>query len=130
MNKVILLGRLTVDPELKTVGNDAQVCKFGLAVNRRFKKENQEADFFNVITWNKQAEHCNKYLTKGALIALVGRIEIDKWQDSDGNNRYTTNIVAEEVHFTGKPVTSDNTGKQESKNDNKKSKSDDDGFPF
>lgn len=102
MNKVMLLGRLTKDPELQKVAGDISLCKFGLAVNKRFKKEGQtDADFFNVLVWNKQADISQKYLNKGSLVCLVGRIEIDKWQDKEGNNRYTTNIIADEVHFAG-----------------------------
>jgi len=102
MNKVILIGRLTKDPELQTVGEDLSLCKFGLAVNRRFKKDgDQEADFFNISVWRQQAINCEKYLNKGSQVAVSGRIEIQNYEDKDGNKRNYTNIVADEVMFLG-----------------------------
>ena len=116
MNKVLLIGRLTRDVELQEIGNDNKIGKFGLAVNRRFKKEGQEVDFFDVIAWNKTAELCSKYLTNGSQVGISGRIEIDKWQDKEGNNRYKTNIIGEEIEFLGSKSDQDTpTTKKESK---------------
>lgn len=120
MNKVLLIGRLTKAPEMQEFGTN-KIAKFGLAVNRRFKKEDQEADFFNIVTWNKQADLCLNYLDKGSQVAISGRVEIDKWQDKEGNNRYTTNIVSEEIEFLSKANT-DNTRETKDKVNPKKDK--------
>lgn len=113
MNKVILIGRLTRDPELKDVGT-TQICSFGLAVNRRFKRENSDnVDFFDIDVWAKQGENCAKYLNKGSQVAISGRVEMQTWNDNDGNKKYKTKIVADEVNF----LSSNNN---EDKNENTK----------
>jgi len=100
MNKVTLLGRLTKDVELKTTANGISICSFGLAVNRKFKKDGEpDADFFNIKTFAKTAEFCSKYFAKGSQIALSGRIENRSWQDAQGVKRYATDIIADEVFF-------------------------------
>lgn len=101
MNKVILEGRPTKDPELKfTPGNGTAVCTLTLAVNRRFKREGQpEADFIPIIIWNKQAESVANYVTKGKLISVVGRMETRSYDTKDGSKRYVTEVIAEEVNF-------------------------------
>jgi len=102
MNKVVLIGRLTRDPILNfTPGTGTAVTKFTLAVNRRFKKEGQpEADFIPVVVWSKQAESTANYTKKGSQVSVSGRIEIRSY-DKDGERRYVTEIVADEVHFLG-----------------------------
>ena len=98
MNKVILIGRLTKDPEMRyTTNSNTAVCNFTLAVNRRFKQD--EADFIPVVAWSKTAEFCEKYFSKGRQVAVVGRIETSSWEDSNGNRRYKTEVVADEVYF-------------------------------
>ena len=101
MNKVVLLGRLTRDPEVRyTQNNNTMVCSFSLAVNRRFKQEGQpDADFINIVAWNKTAEFVAKYFTKGQQVAVVGRIQTRSYDDKDGRKVYVTEVVAEEVHF-------------------------------
>lgn len=101
MNKVILEGRPTKDPELKfTPGNGTAVCTLTLAVNRRFKREGQpEVDFIPIIIWNKQAESVANYVTKGKLISVVGRMETRSYDAKDGSKRYVTEVIAEEVNF-------------------------------
>jgi single-strand DNA-binding protein len=100
MNKVELLGRLTKDPEIRYTQNNIPVASFTLAVNRRFAKEGeQQADFINIVAWNKTAEFCGKYFKKGSQIALVGRIQTRNWEDDNGQKRYATEVVAEEVYF-------------------------------
>ncbi len=102
MNKVILLGRLGKDPVLKyTNVNNTAVCDFTLAVNRRFNKQGAEkqTDFFNIIFWDKTAEICSKYLTKGRQIVVVGRIENRHYDDTEGRRHYITEIIGEEMHF-------------------------------
>jgi single-strand DNA-binding protein len=102
MNKVILMGRLTKDPELRyTSSNNTPVCSFTLAVNRQFVRQGEErqADFISIIAWGKTAEFCSKYFTKGKQVAVVGRIQTRTWDDTDGKKHYATEVVAEEVHF-------------------------------
>lgn len=101
MNKVILMGRLTNEPELRQTPNGTMVVKFGLAVRRRVA--NDQTDFLNCSAWRKTAEFVSKYFHKGNMIALSGRIETGSYQ-KDGQTVYTTGIVAEEVYFTGEKV--------------------------
>ena len=101
MNKILLMGRLTKDPEVRyTTTNNTLVCGFSLAVNRRFTKEGeQQADFFNIVAWNKLGEFCSKYFVKGQQVAIVGRLQTRTYDDKDGKKVYVTEIVAEEAHF-------------------------------
>lgn len=101
MNKVILMGRLTKDPEVRyTQTNNTCVCSFNLAVNRRFKSEGQpEVDFIPIVAWNKTAEFCSKYFTKGQQVAVTGRIQTRNYDDKDAKKVYVTEVVAEEVYF-------------------------------
>lgn len=102
MNKVILLGRLTKDPEVRyTQTNNIIVASFSLAVNRRFVKEGEErqADFINIVAWNKTAEFCSKYFKKGQQVAVVGRIQTRNYDDDKGQKHYVTEVVAEEAYF-------------------------------
>ena len=98
MNKVILKGRLTANPELKTTTTDITVCDFSVAVNRRFNKE--QTDFINCQAWRQTAEFINKYFTKGQEILVIGELHIEKW-DKYGETRYATRIVVDEVEFCG-----------------------------
>ena len=101
MNKVILMGRLVADPELRTTPSGLSVTTIRIAVNRRFAKQGDPvtADFFDVVCWRQTAEFVAKYFTKGRQIAVVGSLQTRKWQDKDGNNRYVTEVVADEVYF-------------------------------
>ncbi len=101
MNKVILLGRLTRDPEMKNTTTGKAVTRFSLAVDRRFKnKEGQkDADFFNIVVWGKQAEFAAQYLTKGSQISLSGRLETRSYEAQDGQRRYVTEVIADEINF-------------------------------
>ena len=101
MNKVILMGRLTKDPDLRyTSGNNTAVASFTIAVNRRGAKEGQpQADFINVVAWSKTAEFCGKYFTKGQQVAVVGRIQTRTWDDNEGKRHYVTEVVADETYF-------------------------------
>lgn len=98
MNKVILKGRLTANPELKTTSTDIYVTDFSVAVNRRFNKE--QTDFINCQAWRQTAEFITKYFTKGQEILVVGELHIDKW-DKDGETRYSTRVSVDEVEFCG-----------------------------
>lgn len=104
MNKVILIGRLTKDVELRyTQTNNIAVASFSLAVNRKFVKpgEERQADFFNIIAWNKLAENISKYLFKGNQVAISGRLETRSWDDQNGQKHYVTEVIAEEIDFIG-----------------------------
>lgn len=104
MNKVILIGRLTKDVELRyTQTNNTAVASFSLAVNRKFVKpgEERQADFFNIISWNKLAENISKYLFKGNQVAISGRLETRSWDDPNGQKHYVTEVIAEEIDFIG-----------------------------
>ena len=102
MNKVILMGRLTRDPEVRyTQTNNTLVASFSLAVNRRFARQGEErqADFFNIVAWNKQGEFCSKYFKKGQQVGVIGRLQTINWDDDKGVKHYITEVVAEEVYF-------------------------------
>ncbi len=101
MNKVFLIGNLTKDPELSTTTNGVSLCKFTLAVQRRFANSNgeREADFLPIIVWRAQADNCYKYLKKGSKVSVCGSIQTRVYETPEGNRRYMTEVVAEEVEF-------------------------------
>ena len=99
-NKIILVGRLTSAPELKQTQSGVPVCSFSVAVNRRAKAgEERVADFFNVTAWRATAELVSKYFTKGSSILVVGTLQNRSWTDQNGQKRFATDIVADEVSF-------------------------------
>ena len=98
INKVILMGRLTKDPELRHTGNQTPVCSFSIAINNGYG-ENQHTDFVNCTAWNKTAEFVSKYFTKGKMIIVIGRISTRSWEGQDGKHNYATEVVASEVSF-------------------------------
>ncbi len=100
-NKVMLGGRLTADPENRQTETGVSVTRFTVAVNRRFSKDSsqQQADFFNVTAWRATADFVSKFFKKGSSIFIVGTIQNRSWTDNDGNKRYSTDIVADEVNF-------------------------------
>ena len=100
LNVVVLSGRLTQDPELKTTPNGISVCSFSIAVERRFKSgEERQSDFINIVTWRSSAEFVSKYFKKGQMIAIRGSIQTRRYQDKDGNNRTAFEGVADDVQF-------------------------------
>lgn len=101
MNKAILIGNLTKDPELTTTNNGVSVCRFTLAVSRRFANAEgeRETDFINIVVWRNLADNCHKFLKKGSKAAVVGNIQSRSYDANDGTKRYITEIVAEEVEF-------------------------------
>ena len=102
INKVVLMGRLVKDPELKYTPSNVAVVSFTVAVERRFQKQDEkQADFINVVAWRNTAEFVSKWFRKGQMIALCGSIQTRTWDDNDGNRRYVTEVVAEEVSFAG-----------------------------
>jgi single-strand DNA-binding protein len=101
MNKVILVGNLTRDPELITTTNGVSLCRFSLAVQRRFAGQDgeREADFINIVVWRGQADNCYKYLKKGSKCGVVGSLQTRSYDAQDGTKRYSTDVVADEVEF-------------------------------
>ena len=102
MNKVILMGRLTRDPEVRyTQNTNTLVASFSLAVNRRFVRQGEErqADFFNIVAWSKLGEFCSKYFKKGQQVGVIGRLQTRTWDDQNGTKHYITEVVAEEAYF-------------------------------
>ena len=105
INRVILVGRLSNDVELKFIPSGKAVAKFGLAVGGRPKADGTETvSFFNVVVWDKPAETCAKYLAKGKQIALDGHLEQRNWTAQDGTKRSTVEVIAERVEFLGSPT--------------------------
>lgn len=102
MNKVILVGRFTRDPDLRTTTTGKSVATFSLAVDRRYKQEGQPtADFFNIVAWGRQAEVICRYLGKGRQIALSGHLQSRSYDGKDGVKRYVTEVVLEDFDFIG-----------------------------
>lgn len=101
MNKALLIGRLTKDPELRATSTGRNVCQFLIAVNRNFTNANgeREADFINCVVWDKQAENLVKYQKKGNQIAVDGRIQTRNYEDKDGKRVYVTEILANNISF-------------------------------
>lgn len=101
MNKVVLVGRLARDPELRAVASGVNVCNFTVAVDRRFKNAQGErqADFVPVVAWRQQAELVGKYFQKGSRIGVAGSIQTRKYEAKDGTTRYVTEVLADEIEF-------------------------------
>ena len=119
MNKIVLMGRLTRDPEVKyTQTNNVQVTNFTLAVNRRFAKQGEErqADFINIVAWNKTAEFVSKYFKKGQQVGIIGRLQTRNWEDEQGQKHYATEVVAEETYFADTKKENNVSAEQELKN--------------
>lgn len=104
LNRVVLIGRLTKDPELRYTPNGVAVASFTLAVDRSRPNQQgeREADFIPVVVWQKQAENCANYLGKGRLVAVDGRIQVRTYDAKDGQRRWVTEIIAENVRFLDK----------------------------
>jgi len=103
MNKTFLVGHLTKDPELRYLSNNTAVATFTVAVNRTYANQNgeREADFINVVVWRKQAENVKKYLSKGSLVGIDGRIQTRNYENQEGKRVYVTEVVADNVQFLG-----------------------------
>lgn len=102
-NKVILIGNMTADPELRQTNNGLSVCSFSIAVNRRNTKSDNEqsVDFINVVAWRQSAEFIARYFKKGKPILVCGQLQSRTWTDNQGNKRTATEVVADEVAFVG-----------------------------
>ncbi|MGI6566094.1 MAG: single-stranded DNA-binding protein [Firmicutes bacterium] len=112
LNRVILIGRLTADPELRYTQNGTAVTNFRLAVDRPYTSQSgqREADFIPVVVWDKQAETCANYLNKGRLVAVDGRLQVRSYDAQDGSRRWVTEVVAQDVRFLDRGRQSDQEG--------------------
>ncbi|MGE4282848.1 MAG: single-stranded DNA-binding protein [Clostridia bacterium] len=113
LNKVILMGRLVKDPELRYTASNVAVCSFTVAVDKNFVKqgEQKQADFVQVVTWRNTAEFVSKYFTKGRMIVVVGSLQTRTWDDQEGKRRYVTEVVADETYFADSKRDSDDSNK-------------------
>ncbi len=109
INKAILMGRLTRDPELRHTNSGTPVCSFSIAINNGYG-ENQTTDFINCVAWNKQAEFIERNFSKGKMIIVVGRIQTRTWDGADGKKNYATEVVVNEVSFGESKRSSDEGG--------------------
>ena len=110
LNKVVLMGHMTADPELKQTTSGISVCSFSIGVNRRYSKQDQgqqSVDFINIVAWRQQAEFVSRYFKKGSSIVICGSIQTRNWTDNNGQKRYVTEVVADEVSF-GAPAAQNN----------------------
>jgi single-strand DNA-binding protein len=115
MNKTFLVGRLTKDPELKYLSNNIAVANFTIAINRTFTNQTgeREADFINIVVWRKQAENVKKYLSKGSLVGIDGRIQTRNYENPEGKKVYITEVVADNVQFLESKNQRDNVSPQD-----------------
>jgi single-strand DNA-binding protein len=104
LNRVILIGRLTRDPELKYTPNGTAVANFSIAVNRKFNKE--ETDFIDIVAWRQSAEFCANYGSKGRLMAIEGRLQVRNYENKEGQKRKAVEVIADDVRFLDKGSTS------------------------
>ena len=131
MNKCILIGNLTKDPEITTTFNGVSVCRFTLAVTRRFANSEGErdTDFISIVAWRALADNCHKFIKKGSKVAVVGNIQSRSYDATDGTKRYVTEIVAEEVEFLN-TRNADGTATERKDEVTKLEPIDDDSLPF
>ena len=110
MNKVILIGRLARDPEMRTTSSGISMTRFTIAVSRPFNTPdgNGQTDFISCVTWRRQAENVDKYCSKGSQVAVEGRIQVGSYDAQDGTKRYTTDVVCDNVTFLGSKATNSN----------------------
>jgi len=114
LNKVILIGRVTNDPESKTIPSGQMVCSFGLATNRVWnnkdtRQKEEKTEFHTIVLWRRLAEIASQYLTKGSLVLIEGRIQTRSWQDQAGNKRYRTEIIGENIQLGPKSFSQSNS---------------------
>lgn len=99
LNRALLVGRLTRDPELRRTGSGKAVTSFNLAVERNFKSDDQEADFINCVCWGKVAENTERYCSKGSMVSVDGRIQTRNYENNQGQKVYVTEVIADSVQF-------------------------------
>ena len=112
LNKIILMGRLTRDPELRRTGTGTAVTSFSLAVDRDFKSQSgeKETDFIDIVAWRSTAEFVSKYFTKGRMAVVEGRLQIRDWTDKEGGKRRSAEVIADQVYFGDSKRDSDGGG--------------------
>ena len=100
LNRIILMGRLTRDPELRKTQSGTSVCSFALAVDRDYKREGEkETDFIDIVAWRGTAEFASRYFTKGRMVVVCGRLQIRDWTDKEGNKRRSAEVIADSIYF-------------------------------
>lgn len=110
LNKVILIGHMTANPELRQTPNGINVCSFSIGITRKYTKgEQSQSDFINIVTWRQQAEFVSKYFRKGSAICICGSLQTRTWTDNNGNKRYATEVVADEASFVERKSESSRT---------------------
>lgn len=118
LNKIFVLGRLTADPQLRTIPSGQSVASFSIATNRvwvdKAGMKKEEVEYHNIVVWGKQAEVANQFLTKGSLVLIEGRIQTRAWQDKQGQNRKTTEIISERMQLGPRPQRSGNFNNSDS----------------
>lgn len=132
LNHIDIMGRLTRDPELRRTASGTAVTNFAVAVDRDFPNKEtgeKETDFIECVAWRAAGEFVSKYFTKGSMIAVSGRLQIRKWQDKDGNNRYSAEVVADNCYF-GESKRKDNDGPASSNEPYAMLDADDNALPF
>jgi single-strand DNA-binding protein len=116
LNKVILIGNLTRDPELRYTPSGTAIAKFGLAVNEKFKQGDEwkeRVNFIDIVVWGKQGENCSEYLAKGRSVCVDGRLQYSSWETEEGQKRSKLEVVADRVVFLGSKGGQDDSGKGE-----------------
>ncbi len=107
-NRVVLVGNLTRDPELRQIPSGTAVADLGMATNEKYKNRDgqtvESTCFVDIVTWGKQAQVCGQYLAKGSSILVEGRLQFDQWKASDGQNRHKLRVRADRIQFLGKPA--------------------------
>ena len=118
LNKIIIMGRLTIDPELRRTGSGTAVTSFSLACDRDFKSQSgeKETDFIEVVAWKNTAEFISKYFSKGRMAVVEGRLQIRDWTDKDGKKRTTAEVVADNVYFADSKRSESNDNQKENFN--------------
>ena len=118
LNKIIIMGRLTIDPELRRTGSGTAVTSFSMACDRDFKSQSgdKETDFIEVVAWKNTAEFVSKYFSKGRMAVVEGRLQIRDWTDKAGNKRTTAEVVAENVYFADSKRSESNDNQKENFN--------------
>ena len=131
MNKIILIGNLTKNPELKELPSGVYVCNMNIAVSRDFGEDG--ADYFDIKVFNKQAQNCDKFLSKGRKVAVMGRLQNRSYEDKDGNKRYVTEVIANDVEFLSpkeNDIVSASTKREDIYTQTRLSEIDDNQLPF
>ncbi|HAN10061.1 MAG TPA: single-stranded DNA-binding protein [Clostridiales bacterium] len=132
MNKVMLLGRLSKDPEVRysSAAEPVAVARYSLAVSRRYKKDGaQDVDFINIVAFGANGEFAEKYLKKGQMIAVSGRLQVRNWEDQTGNKRVSTEVIVEDQYFAESKGSSDSRRNDSGNSNNNKAENDNGFYP-